>query len=561
MKKFNELKYERINFDETIEKIESLTNELEMTKDYESFIQLTREIISIQNHIEEMFDYADIRNMRDSKDEFYESEISYWTEFKPKFDILFLPFYKIIINSSFKERLLEIIPSNFFSTIEYQLKTTSEEVVLLQKHESELKNEYKALNASKIMFDGKEENRAFVASFFSDKDRATRKKAHDAINDYYYSKQKEYDKLLFDLVKTRNEIAGCLGFDNYVAYSLYKLRRFGYNYDDIKVFRDNIKKYFVPLNKKLSEWQKEELGLEKLEYYDTVFFSEMPKSKYIGADMLRKLSSALKSIDSNLATFFDEMLENGYIDLLQRDNKVNFSITNYLSESGIPTITGNFKNNYNDIFVTTHELGHSYQKHCASIKDRDYIVSSLLKYPTLEIAEMFSHAMELISLAYLPHFFSDDDYKKFCFMKIYTFVSMLPYICLVDEFQESIYSNINLTVEDIRKTWLDLAKKYGLKYHESGHINIKSGGYFYRQSHLYLDPFYYIDYALSYFGAFILWDNCKESLDLFREIGGIASYYSFDELIHKYGLPNPFKEETVHHIAKTLENELISKRP
>ena len=120
----------------------------------------------------------------------------------------------------------------------------------------------------------------------------------------------------------------------------------------------------------------------------------------------------------------------------------------------------------------------------------------------MEIAEIFSYAMELISIEHLKNLFNADDYKKFSVSKLYNLISMMPYICLVDEFQEKIYSKENLKITDIRKTWLKLVKKYHLEKSNTGHINLDVGGYFYRQAHIYLDPFYYIDYALSYFGQF-----------------------------------------------------------
>jgi len=140
------------------------------------------------------------------------------------------------------------------------------------------------------------------------------------------------------------------------------------------------------------------------------------------------------------------MVDNNYIDLIQREEKVNFSITNYLTETKLPVITGNYKNSYLDVQTTTHEIGHAFQKYCASRKDQEYIVSPLLKYPTMEIAEMFSYSMELIMMDHVSDLFEEEDYKKYCFLKINNLVANLPYICLVDEFQEMLYSK-----EDLKK--------------------------------------------------------------------------------------------------------------
>lgn len=557
---FNKIKYERINFEETKLTLEILIKQLKDTDNFNVYITIVRKINNIQNHIEEMFDYADIKNMRNLNDEYYKKEIEYWNSLKPKFDLLFLSFYDEINNSKFKKELTKSMPNNFFKLIEYQTRITSDKNIELLKRENELKTEYRNLNKTKILYDGEERTIGSISAFFSNKDRSVRKKAHDAVNNFYYEHKDEYISILYELINIRNKIAKNLGFNNYAQYSLYKLKRFDYDYSDISKFRNNIIEFIVPLCMKISEWQKEELGLTELEYFDTVFFEEMPKLKMYGNDLLNELKKSFAEVDKDLSNLFNNMLENNYIDFIQRDDKVNFAITNYLTETGVPVVTGNYKNSYLDVQTTTHEIGHSYQKYCASIKDKEYIISPLLKYPTMEIAEMFSYGMELIMINHVNNLFEEDDYKKYCFMKIYNLVSNLPYICLVDEFQQRIYSEENLKIEDIQNIWLELVNKYHLEKSNSGHINLDNGGYFYRQSHIYLDPFYYIDYALSYFGALTIWNNCKNNIELFKEISKVASYYSFNDLINKYNMPNPFNKDTVKNITVELENELKCKK-
>lgn len=557
---FNNIKYERTDYELTKRLIYDYTNELIMTDNLEKYISLIKKIIQIQNHIEEMFDYADIRNMRNSEDIFFKNEIDYWNAYKVKYDTLFLPFYKEINNSKFKESLKEFMPLNFFRIIECQSKLTSDSIIELTKLENDLKMQYRKLNNAKLLFDNEEMSISAISGLYSNMDRNIRKKAHDVVNDYYYNNQDKYDDILFNLISIRNQIANKLGFKNYVEYSLYKLKRFDYNYSDISSFRNNIIKYIIPICNQLREWQKEELGIDDLKYYDTVFFNKMPEPKYVGMDLLKKFKDSFGKCDVELSKLYNYMLDNNYIDFIQRNNKVNFSITNYLTETCIPVLTGNYKNNYLDVQVTTHEMGHAFQKYCSSIEDKKYIVSPLLKYPTMEVAEIFSYSMELIMMNYLNNIFEKDDYMKYCFMKMYNLIDNLPYICLVDEFQELLYSNTNLKLNDIRKTWLLLVDKYGLKNSNSGHVNLDNGGYFYRQTHIYSDPFYYIDYALSYFGAFSIWSKCVDNLDLFKEIGSVASYYSFKELINKYNMPNPFDEKTVEDVSNKLKKELESKR-
>jgi len=557
---FNDIKYERLDYDKTKIKINGLLDKLTCSNNPEQYTQIVKEIINIQNHIEEMYDYEDINNMRNAKDEFFSNEMDYWNANKVKYDSLFIPFYNEINNSKYKEELKRILPANFFRIIEYQMRVTSDEIADLVKKENELMMKYRKLNLVKLDYDGEEKTIGKISADFSNKDRSVRKKAHDFINDYYYDNQEEYDKILFELVKVRNDIAKKLGFKNAVEYSIYKLKRFDYDYSDITKFRDNIIKYIIPICNILNEWKKEELGIDELKYYDTVFFTEMPKPKYEGEELLEHLKESFKEVDDELSKMFNFMLENGYIDFVSRSDKVNFSITNYLTESCVPVVTGNYKGTYFDVKTTTHEIGHSFQKYCASKEDKKKIVSALLKYPTMEVAEIFSYAMEFIMMNHLGNIFSEEDYKKYCFLKMYNFINDLPQRCLVDEFQQAIYSKEDLKLEDIRKTWLELSHKYNMDKTNDGHINLSTGGTFYSVSHIYYNPFYYIDYALACFDALSIWDKCDKNIDLFKEIGGVASYYSFKELIDKYNMPNPFDEKTVEEVSKKLEKELKNNR-
>ena len=121
MQKFNELKYERINYEDTKDKIESLIVKLPQCLDYYEYLSIVKEINAIQNHIEEMADYADICNMRDMDDAYWQEEITYWNTNKNKFDALFLPFYQELLNSKFENQLKEELPDNFFRVIASQL--------------------------------------------------------------------------------------------------------------------------------------------------------------------------------------------------------------------------------------------------------------------------------------------------------------------------------------------------------------------------------------------------------------------------------------------------------
>ena len=224
MLEFNKVKYERVDYNEAKLILEELIKNLKNAANYEKYLSIAKKINRIETHIEEMYDYADIRNMRDLNDDYYKSEIEYWNTFKPQFDLLFLPFYEELNNSKFKDKLIKVMPDNFFKIIEYQIRITSDRNTDLLKRENELKIQYRNLNKTKILYDGEEKTVGSISGLFKDKDRNVRKKAHDAVNDFYYEHREEYTNMLYELVNIRNKIAQNLGFKNYVEYSLYKLK-------------------------------------------------------------------------------------------------------------------------------------------------------------------------------------------------------------------------------------------------------------------------------------------------------------------------------------------------
>ena len=102
---FNDLVYHRISYEETRSKLNYFCQILNETNHYDIFLKTVKKIIKLQNHIEQMYDYSDIRNMRNSNNSFYQKEINYWNTYKPKFDLLFIPFYQLLLISPYLKRL------------------------------------------------------------------------------------------------------------------------------------------------------------------------------------------------------------------------------------------------------------------------------------------------------------------------------------------------------------------------------------------------------------------------------------------------------------------------
>ena len=111
--KFSEYKYERPNYDiikksflELVEKIKNSTN-------YEEQYKYIMELNKIRKHIETMSSIASIRNSINTADEFYEKETEYWDEHAPLYEELNSDFYKVLIDSKFKEEIKKDFSEQF----------------------------------------------------------------------------------------------------------------------------------------------------------------------------------------------------------------------------------------------------------------------------------------------------------------------------------------------------------------------------------------------------------------------------------------------------------------
>src|SRR5690606_29778146 len=92
-------------------------------------------------------------------------------------------------------------------------------------------------------------------------------------------------------------------------------------------------------------------------------------------------------------------------------------------------------------------------------------------------------------------------------------VEILPYIALVDHFQHEVFENIDMTPQDRKALWRKLEKQYLPWKDYSEDQFLDKGTYWFRQGHIFQNPFYYIDYALAQTIAFQFWVLSQNDFD------------------------------------------------
>lgn len=555
--KFKDYKYERPNYEEIKKSFLELVDKIKNASTYDEQKLHINQLNNIRKHIETMSTLASIRNSINTADEFYDEEQNYWDEQGPLYTELNSDFYKVIVNSKFKDEIKKDYSEQFYKICEYSLKSFSPEIISDLQEENKLMSKYtKLLASAKINFKGEELNLSGLYKYMLSSDRNEREQSSKAYYNYFGEHEEEFDEIYDQLVHIRHNMAKKLGFKNFVELGYIRMDRTDYNPEMVVNLRKQILEYIVPLCNKLYEKQAKRLNLDKLTYIDeNLEFLDgnatiKGDSDYIienGIKMYQELSEETKE-------FFDFMLENELMDLETKHNKSAGGYCTYIPDYKAPFIFSNFNKTSEDMDVLTHEAGHAFQLYMSRDIDMQEI-----NFPTLDSCEIHSMSMEFITYPWMETFFKEDS-DKYKFAHLTSAIKFLPYGVVVDEFQHVVYDNPNMTSDERKKVWRDLEKKYlPHRDYEDNEI-LERGCWFFKQGHIFKDPFYYIDYVLAQICAFQFLKKMGEDRisgwEDYLRICKVGGTQSFLQIVKTGNLISPFDDKCIEYIIKNLETNI-----
>lgn len=513
-------------------------------------------INQLRRHLDTLFNLVEIRHTVNTNDAFYKTENDFMDETMPVFEGKTNTYYKLLLASPFRKELEEKWGKQLFALAEAQVKSFSPEVIPLMQQENKWTSQYTRLvAAAKIPFDGQERTLAQLGPYMESGDRVIRKNAQEARFGYYAAHEAEFDAIYDHLVKIRTAIAHKLGFDNYADLSYYRMSRIGYDKEMVKAYREQIRKYVVPAANRLYERQQKRIGVAKLKYYDEPFNFKTGNAAPKGdADWIIENGKKMYSeLSPETGKFFQFMLDHHLMDLIATKGKAGGGYCTYIFDYESPFIFSNFNGTAGDIDVLTHEAGHAFQVYSTHTELPEYI------WPTYEGAEVHSMSMEFFTWPWMKLFFKEDTLKR-KFAHLSSALLFLPYGVSVDEFQHVVYEHPEFTPAQRKQAWKAIEKKYLPHRDYDGFDYLERGGFWQRQSHIYEDPFYYIDYTLAQVCAFEFWQKSqkdyasawKDYLHLCRQGGS----QSFLDLVKTAGLVSPFKEGCVESVVNAVSDWL-----
>lgn len=556
MEKFCNMQYVRPDGEALIRDIREATNGLKDSKVYETARNIFWKIQEEATHFETMSSLASVRNTIDTTDEFYEKEMEYLFGMQPRIDVEMKAFQEALLASDFLEEFEKELGELYMQQLKANIRLTDACNVELQVKESMLKQEYSKIAAAPTTeFHGEELNFYGLLKKMQSDDRLIRKEALEAWSALYESISGELDEIYTELMKLRLQMAENLGFESYEDMVFLKMGRFTYTPEDLAVFRQQVCVHVVPICEKLFENQRQRLGLDALHYYDESIVFPDGNAMPMGTtqELLDKAGKMYREISKETGEFFDFMLEYDLFDLETRNGKQQGGYCTTFPDFKAPFIFSNFNGTDADIDVLTHEAGHSFEAYEAMRR----IPLTEQTFSTSEVAEIHSMSMEFFTYPWMELFFGEqaEKYRK---SHLWDALECVPYMACVDEFQHRVYDEKLFDAMERRKVWSELEKKYMPWRDYDGNAFLENGGFWMQKQHIFMYPFYYIDYALARFGSLEYYGHMMQDYQSawkdYYHLCCAGGSKSYPELLKIGNLSSPFEEGTVKNVLELIKD-------
>ena len=545
--KFSTLQYERPDEKKIRECLSFYTGKVKNAADGQSVVSAILSLDQESRHTQDMANIVHIRHTLDTSDEYYEKENAFLNDLIPTLMPDELAFSDAVQESPFRHYVEEKLGKQYFVQMDLQKKSFTEKNIPLMQQEARLTTEYQKIMAScQIDFLGEKRNLYGIQKFFEHDDRSIRKAAFQAYSDFYHQNEPRLEEIWDELISIRNEMGRNLGFENFIPVGYMQQGRTDYGMNEVASFREQVRKDLVPLCEKLYEAQAGRLGIDHVMVYDEKRIYPDGNASPAGDDdfMIRMAREMYHELMPQTGEFIDFMIEHELMDLKNKPSKASTGYCTCLPGHNAPFVFSCFNQTIFDMQVLTHELGHAFAAYRSARTQpiADYI------FPSTDIAEIHSMSMEQFAYPYVEKFFGKDA-DKYRFAHLQEALTFVPFGVAVDEFQHICYAHPELSAKERTYEWHKLEEKYMPWRRYDQDEFMERGGYWYHKLHIFLYPFYYINYTLTTMGAMEFKkkyaENREKALKDYLALCDIGASRSYLEALRLAGLSVPFEEGSV----------------
>jgi len=270
--------------------------------------------------------------------------------------------------------------------------------------------------------------------------------------------------------------------------------------------------------------------------------------------MVARTQKIFDQLDSKLSEDFQLMRRLRLLDLDNRKGKAPGGYQSTLSESRLPFIFMNAVGMHRDVETMLHEAGHAFH----ALAARQEELHSYRSAP-IEFCEVASMGMELLGNEFIEAFYADAEARRARCDHLEGIVTIFPWIVTVDAFQHWIYSHPGHSRAERRQAWLDLMDRFGGETDWKGYEEARAN-LWHRQLHIFLYPFYYVEYGIAQLGALQIWANSRKNkaraLAHYHRALALGGSCPLPELFEAAGCRFDFTRRTIKPLVRLLQCQL-----
>ena len=434
----------------------------------------------------------------------------------------------------------------------------------LQVEVTKLCTEYSKVTGSQtLQWDGKEITVTQLRPVFQETDRARREKAWRLAAERQLADRAALNELWQKLLKLRLQMAANAGFADYRSLIWQEMFRFDYTPENCKQFHGAIEETVVPAATRVYQRRAARLGLEAMRPWDLdVDVEGRPAlAPFKEVEQFESgVHTILQRVDPQLGGYFQTMMTEGLLDLENRNNKAPGGYCSTLEAAKRPFIFMNAVGLHGDVMTLIHEGGHA----CHSF-EASRLPWHQQRQVGLEFAEVASMGMELLAAPYFAKavggFYTEAEAGRALAENLEKDLLFWPYMAVVDAFQHWVYENPAAAMEPANcdRQWAKLWRRFMAGVDWTGLEDVLETGW-QRKLHIFLVPFYYVEYGLAQLGAAQVWANALKD-----QAGAVAAYRralafggtkSLPELYATAGAKFAFDAGTLSPVVALMEEKL-----
>ena len=447
-----------------------------------------------------------------------------------------------------------------------------DENVPIETELAKLEQRYgQVIGAMSVEYDGQERTLPQMAVYQESTDRRVRESSWVAVARRRTQDGVTLDGLFDEMVALRDRAAKNAGEPTFIEYGFKAKRRFDYTPGDCEAFHDAVAAHVVPLNDRLAERRRVQMGVDRLRPWD---LSVDPRGRGPlrpfrgGVELFEKTRRVFGRLDTRLAGMFlelgeglDENAEGENLDLDSRKGKAPGGYQAMRDRARKPFIFMNAAGVQRDVETMVHEAGHAFHSMLCVREPLVHYRSS-----PIEFAEVASMSMELLTMPYWDEFYRDEsDLARARRGQIESSVGMLAWIAMIDAFQHWVYRHPGHTRAQRTEAWLALDERFGF----AGKARVDFGGldprfresFWHKQLHLFTAPLYYIEYGIAQLGALSLWERSlnegeRVAVDAYMQALKLGGSRPLPELFRSCGVELDFGAANIARLVELAEREM-----